>query len=226
MDKKEKDAGWGYNKKGEPRWPAALATLFAVVLYIFLPERFTTGPIWVLPTLELLLLIPLLTFSWRRHALEKPWHRAFAILLIVIINLYTIFSLISLLYTLTHPHAGFPLHGDVILLSAGQIWITTVIVFGLWYWELDRGGPAERSKAKHRNPDFLFPQMANPDSAMNHWAPTFFDYLYVSFTNGTAFSPTDTLPLTRWAKTLMMIQSFASLITIVLLTARAVNILA
>jgi len=212
------------NNKGEPRWPAALAALFGVLLYILLPERLTIGPVWILPTLEILLLIPLLTFSWRRHALEKPWHRSVAILLIVIINFYNIASLTLLIYTLTHPDLSHYLQGHQILLGAAQIWITNVIVFGLWYWELDRGGPAERCRKNNRYPDFLFPQMAS-ESLGRHWAPTFFDYLYVSFTNGTAFSPTDTLPLTKLAKMLMMVQSLASLVTVALVAARAVNIL-
>jgi hypothetical protein len=100
-----------------------------------------------------------------------------------------------------------------------------VIVFGLWYWELDRGGPSARHDPHHREPDFLFPQMATPGSARPDWAPGFLDYLYVSFTNATAFSPTDTMPLTPLAKSLMAVQSAASLLTVALVAARAVNIL-
>jgi hypothetical protein len=106
-----------------------------------------------------------------------------------------------------------------------QIWLTNVIVFGLWYWDLDRGGPIERRRIHHRQPDFLFPQMVTPGAAPEPWCPHFVDYLYVSFTNATAFSPTDTMPLTAWAKLLMMVQSLASLLTVVLVAARAVNIL-
>jgi hypothetical protein len=100
-----------------------------------------------------------------------------------------------------------------------------VIVFGLWYWELDRGGPSARHDPHHREPDFLFPQMATPGAARPDWAPGFLDYLYVSFTNATAFSPTDTMPLTPLAKGLMGVQSAASLLTVALVAARAVNIL-
>jgi uncharacterized membrane protein len=116
-------------------------------------------------------------------------------------------------------------NGHALIWYAVQIWFTNVLVFGLWYWELDRGGPAERAGTHHREPDFLFPQMANPGCAPPRWNPSFLDYLYVSFTNATAFSPTDTLPLTEWAKVLMMVQSLASLITVALVAARAVNIL-
>jgi hypothetical protein len=104
------------------------------------------------------------------------------------------------------------------------IWLTNVIVFGLWYWDLDRGGPATRLHENHRRPDFLFPQMSTPGSGPN-WTPDFLDYLYTSFTNATAFSPTDTMPLTAWAKLLMMVQSLASLLTVALVVSRAVNIL-
>jgi hypothetical protein len=104
------------------------------------------------------------------------------------------------------------------------IWLTNVIVFGLWYWELDRGGVAARLRQNHRRPDFLFPQMSTPGSAPG-WTPDFMDYLYTSFTNATAFSPTDTMPLTAWAKLLMMVQSLASLRTVALVISRAVNIL-
>jgi hypothetical protein len=106
-----------------------------------------------------------------------------------------------------------------------QIWFTNVLAFGLWYWEFDRGGPGSRSHVHHREPDFLFPQMANPDAAPKDWCPSFIDYMYVTFTNATAFSPTDTMPLTQWAKLLMAVQSLASLLTVALVAARAVNIL-
>jgi hypothetical protein len=112
------------------------------------------------------------------------------------------------------------------LLTVGAaIWLTNVIIFALWYWELDRGGPVARSKATHTYPDFMYPQMQAPDLAHKGWEPTFLDYLYVSFTNATAFSPTDTMPLSRWAKMLMMAQASVSLATVALVIARAVNIL-
>ncbi|MGI8419700.1 MAG: DUF1345 domain-containing protein [Candidatus Levyibacteriota bacterium] len=225
MEKEEKEAAWGYNEDGEPRWPAAISTLFAVILYVSLPDAFITGPVWILPALVVIFLFPLLIDSWTRNANEKPWHRIFAIILIAILNIYNIISLGILLFILTHPHNSYQIHGEQLLIVAAQIWLTNVIVFGLWYWELDRGGPAQRAKKHHRYPDFLFPQMTTPETTRKHWGPKFLDYLYVSFTNATAFSPTDTLPLTNWAKVLMMIQSIISLITVALVAARAVNIL-
>ena len=112
-----------------------------------------------------------------------------------------------------------------LLLGAVAIWLTNVLAFASWYWELDRGGPGARCAPHHRAPDFLFTQMITPGAAGGHWTPGFMDYLYLSFTNATAFSPTDTLPLTYGAKGLMLIQALVSLLTIALVAARAVNIL-
>jgi hypothetical protein len=117
---------------------------------------------------------------------------------------------------------GSPTH---LLLTGGAIWLTNVIVFGLLYWELDRGGPVARALGTERYPDFAFVQMQNPELAPPDWSAGFVDYFYVSFTNASAFSPTDVLPLTRWAKLTMMLQSAVSLITVALVVARAVNIL-
>jgi uncharacterized membrane protein len=113
-----------------------------------------------------------------------------------------------------------------LLTSGGVIWLTNVLTFAVWYWELDRGGPADRATGVDPYPDFLFPQMSSPELAPRDWEPVFADYLYVSFTNATAFSPTDTLPLSRWAKLAMMLQSAVSLATAALVIARAVNVLA
>jgi uncharacterized membrane protein len=112
-----------------------------------------------------------------------------------------------------------------LLMSGGAIWLTNVIVFALWYWELDRGGPVARAMAMQPYPDFLFAQMQSPELAPPQWEPAFVDYLYLSFTNATAFSPTDVLPMSRWAKCTMMLQSAVSLATVALVIARAVNIL-
>ena len=117
-----------------------------------------------------------------------------------------------------------------LLATGGAIWITNVIAFGLWYWLFDGGGPARRSEGVEKNPDlrypeFMFPQMGNRELADPHWEPGFVDYRYLSFTNAAAFSPTDVLPLSRWAKLMMLVQSLVSLVTVALVIARAVNIL-
>jgi hypothetical protein len=130
-------------------------------------------------------------------------------------------SLLELLHALLY---GSKAGGRPLVYASVPIWLTNVIVFGLWYWELDRGGPAARELPRHRRPDFLFPQMSTPGSSPG-WVPNLLDYLYTSFTNATAFSPTDTMPLTGWAKLLMMMQSLASLVTVAIVVSRAVNIL-
>ncbi len=112
-----------------------------------------------------------------------------------------------------------------LLLTGGAIWLTNVIVFGLWYWEFDRGGPVERAAGTKPYPDLVFPQMTSPDLAPADWEPGFVDYLYTSFTNAMAFSPTDVMPMTRWAKLTMLTQSLISVVILVLVIARAVNIL-
>ena len=120
--------------------------------------------------------------------------------------------------------AGIP-NPPQLLLTGGTIWLTNVIVFGLWYWEFDRGGVVERAAGSKPYPDFVFPQMTSPELAPPDWEPGFVDYLYMSFTNAMAFSPTDVMPMTRWAKLTMLSQSIVSVVTVVLVIARAVNIL-
>lgn len=207
---------------GEPRWPATLAIIVAVVLYITLPEALTVGPTWLVPLLELALIMPLSVTAPRRRVTEKRWQAAGAIALIAIINAANVASLVLLVHVLA---TGSKIPGTQLLLSSAQIWLTNIIVFALWYWEIDRGGPDERSGELTRTADFLFPQMVTPECAAVTWRPTFLDYLFLAFTNATAFSPTDTMPLTHMAKSLMAVQALTSLLTIALVAARAVNIL-
>lgn len=224
-------AAWGAPTRHESPWYPACAVVAALVLWIVLPSRFTLGgPSFVVPALEVALLAALIvTRSSPRHR-GTTVSRLLSLGLIALINVANLISLVLLIQLLVgRGHIpewhGLP-PGSTLLLGSADIWLTNVIVFGLWFWELDRGGPVSRRSTHHRQPDFLFPQMATPQCAPGSWAPDFVDYLYVAFTNATAFSPTDTMPLTNWAKLLMMIQSFASLITVALVAARAVNILA
>lgn len=223
----DEQAAWGVPAHGEPRWPASLALLAAIGLYVTLPEKLTFGPIWLIPALELVLLVPLSITAPRRHGNESTWQRIAAVALIAIVNAANVASLVLLIHILLGGGkvGRREVPGQQLLVGAAQIWMTNVIVFALWFWELDRGGPDDRSEPGHRAPDFLFPQMVTPDCTTKHWTPSFVDYLYVSFTNATAFSPTDTMPLTPWAKLLMLFQALASLLTIALVAARAVNIL-
>jgi uncharacterized membrane protein len=166
----------------------------------------------------------LIIVSPRRITTEAKLIRVAAIILIALINAANVVSLGELIDALLYRTTA--IGGRQLIVASVPIWLTNVIVFGLWYWELDRGGPGRRLRADHRRPDFLFPQMSTPGCADPGWTPGFVDYLYTSFTNATAFSPTDTMPLTPSAKLLMAVQSTASLLTVALVISRAVNILA
>jgi len=223
------DPAWGLPAPDIDRWPAALAVVVAMLLYVTLPDRLTFqfGPQWqwlrwAVVAIEGALVIPLALTDMSDRWQRGTWQRPVSIGLICIVN---VANLLSLIYLVDHLLRGGQTAGTGLLVGAASIWFTNILVFALWYWELDRGGPHDRCMAKHRNPDFLFPQMSTPEASRKQWTPDFVDYLYVSFTNATAFSPTDTMPLTEWAKALMMVQSAASLLTIALVFARAVNIL-
>lgn len=216
----------------ESFWPARFAIIAIVALQVLLNERVTAGPNWLLPTLEMALLIPLTvvrTTLVRRSSPAQPqgWlpahgrARVLAFGLIAVLNIANLLSLLLLVQSLLN---GSKATGKLLLLSALNIWFTNIIVYALWYWELDRGGPIKRRIGAEREPDLLFPQMSAPDGT-GTWQPAFMDYLFVAFTNATAFSPTDTLPLSRSVKLLMMLQSIISLLTIALVASRAVNIL-
>ena len=212
---------WRRVTTGEPRWPVALGVLAAIGLQLALPRRVTFQHQWFLPLIELIMLIVLVGTNPGRITPDKR-RRILSMILVVTISVANIISagrLIARLLNAGEENAG-PL-----LLIGGAIWLTNVIAFSLWYWELDRGGPVGRALATHEYPDFLFPQMQAPELAPPHWEPRYVDYLYMSFTNATAFSPTDVMPLTRWAKLTMLIQSAISLTTVALVVARAVNIL-
>jgi uncharacterized membrane protein len=200
----------------------AVLTVVAIWLQLAIPQRLSVRPNWVLPVLEFIILVVLVIAQPRRLERDEKWLRSASLGLVAVAsvaNAYSAFRLIRELVVGPGEPAG------TLLLTGGAIWLTNVIIFALWYWELDRGGPVARSKATHTYPDFMYPQMQAPDLAPAHWEPGFLDYLYVSFTNATAFSPTDTMPLSRWAKMLMLGQASVSLATVALVIARAVNIL-
>jgi len=213
---------WGVPSPRRSLWPARIAVASAIGLYLVLPERLIPGPRFLVPALEGAMLLVLSTTRVHSSIEESAKRRALAIVLVGIVTVANLINLGLLVHVLISGHVN---NGRELVFSAVAIWLTNVIVFALWYWQLDRGGPQARHHADHREPDFLFPQMNTPGAAPPTWAPSFVDYFYVSFTNATAFSPTDTMPLTIAAKTLMTAQSAASLLTIALVAARAVNIL-
>jgi uncharacterized membrane protein len=219
-------------------WPSA-AILASAVLYADLPRRFVTGPSagafsvirWLVPVLTVLVLAALLAsvpkgrlvrrLGWREHEVHvtRRWLSLAVIALVSAANAASIIWLVHLLVNGAHANA------PPLLRAAVHMWIVNVLLFGLWYWQLDGGGPRARPDCEPHARDFLFPQQAEPSLLAGGWHPMFLDYLYLSFTNASAFSPTDTMPLSRWAKMLMLVQSAASLLLLVMVAARAVNIL-
>ena len=216
--------GWLTPHGGDNRIPVAMAVVVAAALQLLLPDQFTMLPVrWLLPSLEVLLLATLIALNPVRLTRRSPTGRKLGLLLVAMISLDNAASAVLLDTRLITGTAGD--QAGPLLAAAAAIYLTNVISFGIWYWELDRGGPFARAAAEREHPDFLFPQMSGPHLTHQSWRPHFGDYLYVSFTNATAFSPTDTMPLTRWAKALMALQSAIALSTTALVIARAVNIL-
>ncbi|HEX2703496.1 MAG TPA: hypothetical protein VHM72_08700 [Solirubrobacteraceae bacterium] len=208
----------------DPYWPAQLSVLATIALDLDLPNTLTLLPVWVLPAFESLLLAGLVVTTPRGKELPRPGRRSTALVLIGLVSAANVLSLVLLVHYLLH-HQASPAEGHRLILAGVEIWVTNVLLFGVWYWELDRGGPQARKHPDCPTPDFLFPQMTEERLGRWDWRGGFVDYLYVSFTNASAFSPTDTMPLSVMAKMLMLVQSLISLVTIGLVVARAVNIL-
>jgi len=223
-------AAFGKTLPEEPRWHAAVAVVAALLLYVTLPPRIIVGPLWLLPLLVLGILIPLLILAPRRHQ-ESDWQRMASIAHIAVLGLFNIATIALLLVhelSVQH-HKAFS--GEQLLLAAIQIWLTNILVYALWFWEIDGRGPKARCHESFidnpQNADFLFSQsLLDPQlRGKTVWRSRFLDYLFLAFTNATAFSPTDTFPLTPLAKTLMMAEALTSLVTIAVIAGRAINIL-
>jgi hypothetical protein len=205
--------------RGVPRWPAIVALLVIGVLLTFVNDQLTIGPSWLPLAIILVLTIPLtLATLLERH----DWRRVLVFIGLVTSTVAVASSAILLIRQLLEGEAN----GSYLLTGSGAIWVANLLTFALWYWEIDGGGPSERRMDGHVSTDFLFPQLQVGDgTSSGGWAPLFLDYLFVAFNASTAFSPTDTLILTRRAKVLMMIQSLLSLVTVGVIAARAINIL-
>jgi hypothetical protein len=203
----------------EPRWPAFVAMLAAAGVYLALPRPPSVGPRWLLLAIIVLLLIPIVESDRRGN------HKLTRALTFIANGVITI----AMIASLVHLVQGIPQHLETpkaLLRSAGALWIANILVFALWYWKLDGGGPLGRERSHGMlDSSFLFPQMLSRESRYSSWTPHFVDYLFLSFNTSTAFSPTDTAVLSRGAKLGMMAQSLISLLIVVLLAARAVNIL-
>jgi hypothetical protein len=208
----------------EPRWPALVAMLAVGGLYEALPKSLYWGPRGFFIALVVVLLIPTVIFRLRGH---HHVNRMFSLGVTGLVSLYLVTSVVLLV----HATIGGKLHADRLLLSAVILWLWNVLVFALWYWNLDAGGPHQRDlRAGHQPVAFLFPQsmmaqQGNVPENISLWSPNFLDYLFLSFNTSTALSPTDTAVLTRWAKCCGMVQALISLTVVALLAGRAVNIL-
>lgn len=220
-----------HEEEVESRWEAAPAVVVVMGLQLLLAlvSREEGWKLWGLPWWvwllsigpELVLLVPL-AFQRPRHQLEQLGRRRMtAVGLLGVVSAANALALVALIGSLL---SGEEKSGPELLLKAVTIWGTNVIAFGLWFWGFDRGGPVRRLEADPPPPDFQFPQLENPQLAAPGWHPRLLDYVYVSFTNSIAFSPTDAMPLTRWAKLLMLTESAISAVTVLLVAARSVNI--
>lgn len=197
--------------------------LFAIFLQLLLPDKFVFGSRYFLILSEILLLLAMSFTTPRERVFRSISRRINVFLLIIITGLANGYSLIRVIHSLLQVDGT--ANGRDLILAAVNIYLTNIIIFALWYWEMDGGGPGRRAQILKHEQDFLFPQNQHEDYKHPQWQPTFTDYLYVSSTNAMAFSPTDTMPLSRRAKLLMLGQATLSLIAVALVAARAVNIL-
>jgi len=211
------------NRLYEPVWLVQLIMLVAIVLQLLLPDRYIFGSRFILIAVEVLLLAALSFTTPKEEVFKSLSRRINVFLLIIVAGLVNGYALIVVLQHLLQ--TGHVNDGRELILTAVNIYLTNIIIFALWYWEMDGGGPGERRFAPKHEKDFLFPQNQHEDYKHPHWQPTLTDYLYVSSTNAMAFSPTDTMPLSRRAKLLMLGQATLSLVSVALVAARAVNIL-
>jgi uncharacterized membrane protein len=221
---KTNDAPPGTRLVPERRWPMATAVLVAIVLQVITPHTGRLVFWWVFPVLEAAALVAVIVRDPGRIDRRTRTARRTTLVLIALLTVGTLGSLVVL--ALDVVDTSYSNVGATALLGRGAaLWVTNVVVFSLWFWEVDRGGAAERAAASRIPPSFGFPEEAMPELVPEGWMPRYPDYLYLSFTNATAFSPTDTLPLRIWAKMTMMVESVISLITAILVIARAINVL-
>ena len=208
----------------EPRWPVVLAILAAILMVVLLPERVVLFPAWVPYVIGIALILPMAAVGL--SAEKARWlrvERTIMLLFIVAMGVGTLANVASLIRAIVRRSGE--VGGLQLFASSIVVWVSNVLIFSLLYWRIDRGGPEARANNAGTRPDWLFPQAGAPEDAPPDWRPTFVDYLFLGFSTATAFSPTDALPLTSRAKMLMMLESTMSLGTIVVVAARAINIL-
>jgi uncharacterized membrane protein len=215
---------WRRRTQGELRWPVALTTALGIGLQVAIPDKLVlVSPAWIFPAVQGVLLIVLIMANPQRIDRQSSIMRMLSLVLAAMLSLANGYSVAALAVGITRGTMG--QKAGPLLITGAVIWLTNVIAFALWYWEFDRGGPVARAlNLQNRFPDFQYPQMVSPEMAPPDWEPAFFDYFYLAFTNATAFSPTDVMPLSRWAKAAMTVQTVISIVTVALVVSRAVNI--
>jgi hypothetical protein len=210
---------------GERRWPMAAAVLLAGVLRLFLPPQLRVDDARPVALVVLaVLMIALIAGDPGRIDRQKTWLQALTAVLIGVITAANAGSSVRLVYAIIKTE-HFTDNANILLVSGAIIWLTNIIAFGLWYWDLDRGGPAARALGTGSSPAFLFPEMSNPELVRDNWYPSFVDYLHLAYSTSLAFSPTDVSAIKPWAKLMMMAEETISLVVGILVVARAVNIL-
>ena len=207
----------------EKRWPMAVAVLVTIVLQSITPKQGRIIPWWGLPVLELLALAAVILRDPGRIDRRTRAARRATLVLLVVMTIGTVGGLVVLVLDVIDSNFGADVSPWALLGRGAALWVTNVLVFSLWYWELDRGGAAERAAATGIPPSFGFPEEAMPELVAPGWTPRYPDYLYLAFTNATAFSPTDTLPVRTWAKMALMAQGSISLLIAIMVIARAIN---
>ena len=209
----------------EARWPVILAIIAVLFLLMILPRPIAMLPLWIPCVAVIMVIVPMAAVGLT--AAKARWlriERIVTLLFFVFVGVGIVVNLASLIREMVHRSAG--IDGLQLLSSSIAVWVANLLAFSILYWQIDRGGPEARANKAGKKPDWLFPQEGAPvEDVPTGWWPTFVDYLFLGFTTSTAFSPTDTLPLTSRAKILMMLQSTISLATIVVVESRAINIL-
>jgi hypothetical protein len=211
--------------RGEHWWPVALAIVVVVGLHVGLPAKYRVNPAWILPVVLLGLLAALIIGDPGRIDRQKTWLRVTTSAVIALLTLANLLAAARLVSDIITVNKLFANNATALLATGGVIWATNVIAFGLWYWDLDRGGAAARAHHPQHDPAFVFPEMLHTDYMPADWVPKFADYLSLSFWTATAFSPTDVSAIKPWAKLLMMTEAAVSLVIGILVIARAVNIM-
>jgi len=212
-------------ERGEPWWPVALAIIAAAGLHVALPARYRVQPAWVVPAVLLGLLVVLIVGDPGRIDRQRTWLRIVTGVVIALLTLANLLAAGRLVAEILTNNKLFAAQPGGLLAAGGVVWATNVIAFGLWYWDLDRGGAASRAHYPDRNPAFVFPEMQHTEYVPANWVPRFVDYFSLAFWTATAISPTDISAIKPWAKLLMMLEAGCSIVLAALVIARAINVL-